>query len=117
MDYEILFLKSLALTIFIETIVLMMFFRLIVRNKEANLSRLMSTGFLASFATLPYLWFILPNFTDQRIWYIIIGEFFAILAETVIIGTMLRLNFLKSLLCSFTCNMASFLTGLLLQWP
>lgn len=117
MDYELLFLKSLGLTILIEMSVIVIYFRLIFRLNEVTISRLLITGFIASFATLPYLWFILPNYIDQKIWYVIIGESFAILVETIIIGVILRIKFLNSFLCSLTCNMISFLTGLIINWP
>ena len=112
--YEILFLKSLALTIIIETIVMIIFFRFITRTKEVEISKILATGFIASFATLPYLWFIFANFFDQKIWYIITAESFAILAEAVIIFVILRVKILKSTICSLTCNMISFLIGLLI---
>ena len=116
MDYEMLFLKSLVLTILIETSVLIIFFRFIVKQKDIGMSKLLITGFIASFATLPYLWFIFPVFIYPKIWYIIISESFAILAETIIIGTMLRTKFVTAFLCSLTCNAISFLTGLLISW-
>ena len=116
MDYELLFLKSLALTIVIETFVMILFFRLIIKQKEIKISRLLITGFIASFATLPYLWFVFPSYIDQKIWYVIIGESFAVLVETIIIGTILRTKFIQSLWCSLFCNIISFLTGLLINW-
>ncbi len=117
MDYEILFFKSLILTILIESIVLILFFRLIIRNENLSIYRLLSTGVIASFATLPYLWFILPNFVDQKIWYVIIGESFAVLMETFIIGVILKIKLSKSFLSSVTCNLISFLIGLTINWP
>ncbi|MDR2954881.1 MAG: hypothetical protein LBV43_07365 [Prevotella sp.] len=116
MEYEILFLKSLTLTIFIETIVLIVFVRYILKQNEIKIPYLIITGLIASFATLPYLWFILPYFIQERIVYIIIGESFAVLVETFIIGAVLRIGFTKSLLCSFVCNLISFSIGLLISW-
>ena len=117
MDYELIFLKSLFLTISIETVVLCLFFRLVVKIENTSLHRLVITGIIASMTTLPYLWFILPNYIDQRIWYVIIGESFAVLIEMIIIGIILRVNLLKSFLSSLTFNMISFLTGLIINWP
>lgn len=116
MDYEWLFLKSLALTIFIETLVMVLYFRFIDCNKEIKISRLLLTGFIASFATLPYLWFIFPYFVHQKTGYAIVCESFAVFAEAIIIEAILRTKFLKSLLCSFACNTTSFLIGLIIQW-
>ena len=114
MFYELLFLKSLALTIIIETIVMIIFFRFITRTKDVEISKILAVGVIASFATLPYLWFIFSNFFDQKIWYIITGESFAVIAEAAIIHIVLRVKILKSTICSFTCNMASFLIGTLI---
>ena len=114
--YELLFLKSLALTIIIETIVMIIFFRFITRTKDVEISRILATGVIASFATLPYLWFIFANLFDhdQKIWYIITGESFAVIVEVAIIHFTLRVKILKSTICSLTCNMVSFLIGLLI---
>jgi len=114
MEYELLFLKCLALTILIETSVLIIFFLLIIKQKDVKISRLLITGFIASFATLPYLWFIFPIYIEQKIWYMLFAESFAVLVETIIIGTILRTTFTQSSLCSLTCNMISFLTGLVI---
>ncbi len=117
MDYELLFLKSLLLTVSIETVVLYLLCRFAIKPENTTLYRIVATGVLASMATLPYLWFIFPVYIDQRIWYIIISETVAVLAETLIIGVVLRVNLLKSFVCSFSCNAASFLTGVILNWP
>lgn len=114
MEYELLFLKSLFLTISIETVVLCLFFRLFVKLENTSLNRLVITGIIASLTTLPYLWFILPNYINQRIWYVIIGETFAVLIEMLIIGVILKVNLLKSFFSSLTCNMISFLIGLII---
>lgn len=117
MDYNFLFLKSLAITVLIETSVLVIFFRLILRAVQTRISSLLFTGFLASFATLPYLWFIIPNYIDNNIWYITIGESFAVLVEALIICAILKTKYPTALLASLACNMVSFGTGLLLSWP
>ncbi len=116
MDYELLFLKSLLLTILIEIPVMFIYFRLFDKLSELKIYRVLITGFIASFATLPYLWFILPNYIDQKMMYIIIGESFAIIVETFIIEAILRTKFLKSFLCSLSCNAISFLLGLIIKW-
>ena len=116
MDYRLLFLESLALTILIEISVITIFFRFIVRSEKTSISSLLITGFVASFATLPYLWFVLPSYIDQKVWQLIIGESFAVLIESVIITAILRTKYLISLLCSLACNMISFGAGLIMQY-
>ena len=115
MNYELMFLKALGFTIFIETLVLIGFFRWVVKLKDTGISRLLMTGLIASFATLPYLWFVLPKFIESQLWYIIIAESFAVLGETIIIGVLLRVKFRTAFLCSLTCNTISFLIGLLIM--
>ena len=115
MTYELLFLKALSMTIAIETPVLIVFIRLIIRQKDVGITRLLITGFIASFATLPYLWFIFPNFIHPKMLYIIACESFAVLIESIIIYATLRTRIFISILASFVCNMISFLTGLLIM--
>lgn len=114
MDYEMLFLKSLLLSISIETIVLVIIYRFIFKNEEIKIGRLISTGFIATFATLPYLWFVLSDFIGQRLWYVIIGESFAVILETFIIGVILKTSLSKAFLSSLICNMISFSIGLII---
>jgi hypothetical protein len=115
MDYELLFIKNLILTISIETVVLILIFRLFIKTENFNTSNLISTGFIASFATLPYLWFVFPNYIDQKIWYVIFSESFAVIFEAFIIGRILKLKIIKSFLISLTCNSISFFVGLIVN--
>ena len=114
MFYELLFLKSLALTIMIEMSIMAIYFKFIDKLKDAGIYKILITGFICSFATLPYLWFILPNFIDNQTLYVIASESFAVLVETFIIAVILRIKLIRSFLCSFACNMISFLTGLII---
>lgn len=114
MDFELLFFKGLIATIAIETVALILFVRWLLKNKAISIYRLMGTGFFASFATLPYLWFILPYFVEQRMAYIVCGESFAVIMETFIIGLLLKTKIGTSFLISLTCNAISFSIGLLI---
>lgn len=115
MHYEISFLKSLAVTIFIETLLLWMLTRTCVRGKSVPLFMVITTGFFASFATLPYLWFLLPLVLQQRIWYVIVAESLAVVFESFIFFGFLKINLYKCFLFSLICNISSFLTGLLIM--
>lgn len=116
MDYEMLFLKSLLLSISIETIVLVLIYRFIFKKEEIKIGLLISTGLIATFATLPYLWFVLSDFIGQRLWYVIIGESFAVILETFIIGVILKTSLSKAFISSFVCNLISFSVGLLISF-
>jgi hypothetical protein len=117
MDYEIIFLKALLLTVLIETSVLFLIFKTLLKSVEANNYILLLTGILASSATLPYLWFIFPLFIKSKIWYTIFSESFAIVAESFIIKGLIQINYTKSLIISIICNAISYIIGLLINWP
>ncbi len=114
MLYEYKFLISLLFTIFIEIITLLVIIKYFLKKEKIKNTLLLFTGFLCSFATLPYLWFIIPLIVQTRLPYILIGEAFVILIESFIIFFMLKLNYKKSIIISFICNLISFLLGLLL---
>ena len=116
MLYEYEFLISLAFTLFIEIIILYILIRCFCKDEGAKISNslLVFTGFLSSFATLPYLWFIIPLFIKTRSQYILFGESFVILLESLIIFFLLRVNLKKSFSISLICNILSFLMGLIL---
>lgn len=115
MEYEISFLKALLLTIFIETSVLFLLFKVFYKTLNMSNWILLLTGILATFATLPYLWFILPLFLKTKLWYLIGSEVSAILIESVIILGLLRISYSKAILVSVICNTTSFLIGLLVN--
>lgn len=111
-----MFLKSLLLSISIETAVLIFLFTVIYRKGKVKFFRLVSAGLVATFSTLPYLWFVLTDFIDQRIWYVIIGESFAVIVETFIIAVILKTSLSKAFISSFVCNLISFSVGLLISY-
>jgi len=117
MEYEISFLKALLLTIIIETSVLFILFKVFFKSMNISNWLLLLTGILATFATLPYLWFILPLFIKTRLWYVIGSEAIAISIESIIILGLLRINYSKAFMVSLICNLTSYLIGLLIHWP
>ncbi|TAN47898.1 MAG: hypothetical protein EPN21_16200 [Methylococcaceae bacterium] len=72
-------------------------------------------GVFPSMATLPYIWFVFPAFIGQRHLYIATSEVFAVVAEALIIATMLRLKPTVGLALSLAANAASFLLGILIK--
>jgi hypothetical protein len=114
MNYENFFLISLGFTIFIETLVLIILFRFLFKSLKIENKRIIATGFITSFATLPYLWFILPHLIHSAIWFYIIAESFAILIESFIIHIVLRIKFRTSFILSSICNIISFSLGYLI---
>jgi hypothetical protein len=76
---------------------------------------IIGTGILASFSTLPYLWYILPTFFSSTWVYISIGEITVALIETLIIVLILKIDIKKAVFVSLVANLTSFLVGLLLN--
>lgn len=110
------FLLAFLVTIFIETLILFLLFK--TRYKKLNITNklLLITGFITSFSTLPYVWFVFPAFITSRFPYIAFSECFAILIESVIIYKLLKIDYKKALLVSIICNVISFSIGLLINW-
>lgn len=116
MGYTLEFLKALALTIAIEVPLLFVGARFLLKLKPKALSNatLFGAGILASFATLPYLWFVLPDFIPNYTLFLLIGEVSVALFETLIYWLILRVSLPKALLLSLFCNLASFGLGKIL---
>ncbi len=116
MIYEYQFLQSLTVTITIEILILFILIRFLFKLKKEEItnSYLFFTGFICSFATLPYLWFLLPLFLKTRMNYMIIGESSVVILETIILYYLLKISFKNCLIISFICNATSFLIGILI---
>jgi hypothetical protein len=118
MIYEYKFLLSLLFTIIVETIVLILVVRhvyTIDKSKISN-SMLIFLGVFCSFATLPYLWFIIPLFIKSRFLFSLVGEILIVLIESIFYFLILRIDIKKAITISLICNLASFLFGLLFIW-
>ena len=116
MAYEFLFLKALLITVGVETTVLFLLFRTVFKTTKAGNLILLFTGILASMATLPYAWFILPAFISSRMYYITFAELSVTFVESFIIMGIIRTTYTKVLIASVICNTASFLVGLCLHF-
>jgi hypothetical protein len=114
MNYEYDFLKSLAITIFIETSVLWILIKITERKSTIKIWLIIITGIVASFSTLPYLWFILPVFVKTSLYYTIIGELFATIFESFILFGFLKTEYKKCLIYSTICNLISYLCGVII---
>lgn len=115
MNYEYLFLQSLLLTIVFETATLFMLFTTIFKTEKVKPLHILFCGWICSFATLPYLWFIAPLFLQTKVLYLTIGELSVTLLESVIIWGVLRISLRRAAIASFACNAISFLLGLLIM--
>ena len=117
MDYTLEFLKALALTLTMEVPVLFVGVRFVFKlgaNKIMN-STLFFAGILASLCTLPYLWFVLPQFISDYALFLAVGELSVFLVEAALYFFILHVSLKRALFLSFICNLISFLLGLLMQ--
>jgi hypothetical protein len=103
---------SLFLTTIIETAVLFLLIRYYFKANDISNSLLLFAGIFSSFSTLPYLWFLLPQFIDSYGILAIVGETSVILTEAIIYYFVLKVNLSRALQLSFSCNISSFLIGL-----
>lgn len=110
MIYQELFLRMLFFTILTETACLFIITRKLF-NIDKSLtpnSKIMFSGFIASFGTLPYLWFVLPWVIKDRLIFVIVGEIAVVLIEAMIYYFMLQLKPKRALIASILCNLASY---------
>lgn len=104
------FLLALAVTVLIETAVLLAGWRWFGDGTAVRWRRLALAGALPSIASMPYLWFILPHFVNGPA-YVPLGESLVVLAEALILAVLLEWWPARALLASVLCNSASFFAG------
>ena len=117
--YESRFVIALCTTVVVETAVIIGLIRLLFKIPPVRLSthRCLFAGFFASFATLPYLWFVLPSFIHPFPVLVTTGETGVYLLEAMAYVYLLNLPFKKTLVLSTAANTASIVAGLLLLPP
>lgn len=115
MNYELSFLKALALTIVSESAVLFLLIKYIFKKETFNLISFILACIVPSVCTLPYLWFILPFIIKEKILYIIISELLAVIIESLILREFLKVNYLQALIISTLCNAFSYSLGIILK--
>jgi len=84
LTYTYRFLFALVLTIFIETIILWIFIRKIFKFEDGRFSasNIIFAGIMASFSTIPYVWYVFPILIYWSFKLsLILSEIFAILVE------------------------------------
>ena len=117
MIYEIMFLKALGFTIVIELVILVVIVRYFYKIKKKEISNgLLIFAGTASFATLPYVWFIFPAFIKEYNLYLIVAEISVLFLEAIFYYFVLKIGFLKSFFLSLVCNTASFVLGIVVLY-
>jgi hypothetical protein len=118
-SFEVRFLISLAITVVVETAVIVSCTRFWFKipSSQLTLRRCLFAGSFASFATLPYLWFVLPAFVHSYPLLITGGETGVFIIEAVAYIFLLDLPLRKTAVLSFLANFASIIAGMILMPP
>lgn len=115
MIHTLRFLQALIFTEVVEVVALLILVRWILQISEKKLSdqKIIFVGFLASFVTIPYLWFVLPWFINTGK-YILLIELGIVVMEAVIYNQLLNIKMKNCLWTSLICNSLSYFLGKLL---
>jgi hypothetical protein len=111
------FFGSLIFAVAVETLCLIFIARKIYRlpKSQLKLKKIIFAGLFASFATLPYVWYIFPILVYRSARLVAFSsEIFAVLAEALFYSLVFSWSYRKALLASALCNLVSFGLGELL---
>lgn len=97
------FLSSLILTILVKTSCLWILTKTSSKVSTST-KRVLLTWLVASWITLPIIWYILPIFITNELWHIIGWWLIVLLIETIIIRYILKTSWWKTVLFCFICN-------------
>lgn len=105
-----------VLTILVETAVLFFLMRYVFKKHTLTPKQLMFAGIFASFATIPYVWFVFPNITSwARPTSLLYSEPFVTIVEAIWYRFALKTNWKVSLAISVICNLASYIVDIALR--
>jgi hypothetical protein len=117
--FELRFVISLVITVITETAVIICCIRFFFKigPEKVSTHRCLFAGFFTSFATLPYLWFVLPAFIHSYLIEVVFGEAGVYVLEAIAYVYLLNMPFQKTLALSVLANTASIIVGLLVLPP
>jgi len=103
------FITSLTATESIEIIVLFVLIRYVLKERKLATSKIISAGFFASFATIPYVWFVFPYILPwSRSTSLLVSEPAVFILEGIFYRFYLATDWKTSLSLSLLCNVASY---------
>lgn len=115
-EYIHRFLTSFAFTEIVEISVLFIFVRFALKNYFLSRVKIFFAGFLASFATIPYVWFVFPSIANwTRESSLVVSEPFVFAVEALLYRAVLGLEVKHAFLVSLLANLSSFVLGPLLR--
>lgn len=118
------FITAAGFTMIVETAVLLYLMRFVFKKNKYKTSQLIFVGILASFSTIPYVWFVFPNIQHwSRQTALLVSEPFAFFIEALWYRFVLKTDWKTSFAISFVCNFISYFgdemlkaNGLWLYW-
>lgn len=111
-DYIHRFLTSLGFTVLVETAMLFVLLVVVLKRRDIQPFRLLFAGFFASFATIPYVWFVFPYIHSwSRQTSVLFSEPFIFFVEVVFYRIFLKLDWRLAFAASLVANLASYLLG------
>ena len=116
--YGLMFLKGMLLTQAVEVPVAWLLLSVLTRRSGIPRSslRIVAATIIGNLATLPWLWFVYPEFMTYG-HTVVLGEITAVGLEALFYHFIVGTGFKYSLLVSVAANAASVLTGLLIMPP
>ena len=116
--YGLIFLKGMLLTQAVEVPVAWVLLSMLTRRSGIPRSslRIVAATIIGNLATLPWLWFVYPEFMTYG-YAIVLGEITAVGLEALLYHLIVGIGYKYSLLVSVAANAASVLAGLLIMPP
>ena len=106
------FLTSMTFTTIVETTILLLLLKKVIKHGHISKSRIFIAGIFANFATVPYVWFIFPYlFSWSLSASLLFSEPFVAVVEAVFYRIFLKTSWKASFLISITANLTSYLLG------
>jgi hypothetical protein len=110
------FITTDVLTIAIETAVLFFLLFYVFTKQKYTARQILFAGIFASFATIPYVWFVFPNVASwPRQTSLHYSEPFVTIVEAIWYRYALKTDWKVSFAVSIICNLASYLIDILLR--
>lgn len=110
------FITTEVLTIAVESAVLFFLMRYVFKKNELTTKQLLFAGIFASFATIPYVWFVFPNAMSwPRPTSLMYSEPFVTIVEAIWYRFALKTDWKVSFAVSIICNLASYAIDIMLR--
>jgi hypothetical protein len=116
-SYTLTFIAATTYSIVVETIIVMLLIRFVLKSIQIPPRTIIGTCFIATFATIPYVWYVFPILWYHSIFVsILFSEIFAVFIETTIYTMMLKITLRQAFILAFLANIVSYFSGSFLNF-